>query len=101
LPNLYPILNISLFGIIPQYNRLEFSQWTGTTFHRDKRGVTLKVLRTIALITALAGISYGVVANQVTAKNLIKVKVKTRSALTLRTCKGLCHPLPGWSWTTA
>jgi hypothetical protein len=26
LPNLYPILNISLFGIIPQYNRLEFSQ---------------------------------------------------------------------------
>jgi hypothetical protein len=40
--------------------------------HRNKRGVTLIVLGVIALITALAGISYGVIANHVTVKNLTK-----------------------------
>jgi hypothetical protein len=51
----------------------EFSQQTGTAFHRDKREVTLIVLGITALVAALAGISYGVIANYVTAKNLTKV----------------------------
>jgi hypothetical protein len=46
---------------------------TGTTSHRDKREITLIVLGIIALIAALAGISYGVIANHVTAENLTKV----------------------------
>jgi hypothetical protein len=45
---------------------------TRTTSHRDKREVTLIVLRIAALIAALARISYGVIANYVTAKNLTK-----------------------------
>jgi hypothetical protein len=40
---------------------------TGTVSHRDKREATLIVLGITALVTALAGISYGVIANQVTA----------------------------------
>jgi hypothetical protein len=43
------------------------------TSHRDKREVTLIVLGITALVTALAGISCGVIANHVTAKNLTKV----------------------------
>jgi hypothetical protein len=46
---------------------------TGTASHRNKREVTLIVLGIIALVTALAGISYGVIANHVTVKNLTKV----------------------------
>jgi hypothetical protein len=46
---------------------------TGTTSHRDKRKITLIVLGITALIAAVAGISYGVIASYVTAKNLIKV----------------------------
>jgi hypothetical protein len=45
----------------------------GTASHRDKREVTLIVLGITALIAALAGISYGVIANHVTSKNLTKV----------------------------
>jgi DNA-binding CsgD family transcriptional regulator len=73
LPNLHLILNIPLFRKILQYNKLNFSQRTGTTSHRDKREITLIVLGITALIAALAGISYGVVANHVTAKYLTKV----------------------------
>jgi hypothetical protein len=51
----------------------EFSQRTGTASHRDKREVTLIGLRITALVAALAGISCGVIANHVTAKNLTKV----------------------------
>jgi hypothetical protein len=43
------------------------------TSHRDKREITLIVLGITALIAALAGISYGVIANHVTAKKLTKV----------------------------
>jgi hypothetical protein len=46
---------------------------TGTACHRDKREVTLIVLGITALVAALAGISYGVIANHVTAENLTKV----------------------------
>jgi hypothetical protein len=46
---------------------------TGTTSHRGKREVTLIVLGITALIVALAGISYGVITNHVTAKNLTKI----------------------------
>jgi hypothetical protein len=46
---------------------------TGTDSHRDKREVTLIVLGITALVTALAGISYGVIANHVIEKNLTKV----------------------------
>jgi hypothetical protein len=46
---------------------------TGTASHRDKREVTLIVLGRTALVAALAGISYGVIANHVTTKNLTKV----------------------------
>jgi hypothetical protein len=42
---------------------------TGTASHKDKRELTLIVLGIIASVTALAGISYGVTANHVTAKN--------------------------------
>jgi hypothetical protein len=45
---------------------------TGTTSHRDKREVTLLVLGIAALVAALAGITYGVIANHVTAKILTK-----------------------------
>jgi hypothetical protein len=51
----------------------EFSQQTGMASHRDKREVTLIVLGITALVAALAGISYGVITNHVTAKNLTKV----------------------------
>jgi hypothetical protein len=46
---------------------------TGTAFHRDKREVTVIVLGMTALVTALARISYGVIASHVTTKNLTKV----------------------------
>jgi hypothetical protein len=46
---------------------------TGTTFHRDKREVTLVVLGITALIAPLAGISYGVIANHVTVKILTNI----------------------------
>jgi hypothetical protein len=45
----------------------------GTTSHRDKREIALTVLGITTLIAALAGISYGVIANHATAKNLTKV----------------------------
>jgi hypothetical protein len=45
----------------------------GAASHKDKREVTLIVLGITALVTALARISYGVIANLVTAKNLTKV----------------------------
>jgi hypothetical protein len=45
----------------------------GTAFHRDKREVTLIVLGITALVAALARISYGVIANHVTTKNITKV----------------------------
>jgi hypothetical protein len=41
---------------------------TGRVSYKDKIEVNLIILEIIALITALAGISYGVVANHVTAK---------------------------------
>jgi hypothetical protein len=41
---------------------------TGTASHRNKREVTSIVLEVIALVEALAGISYGVIASHVTAK---------------------------------
>jgi hypothetical protein len=41
---------------------------TGTASHRDKREGTLIILGITALVAALAGISYGVIANHVTAK---------------------------------
>jgi hypothetical protein len=43
------------------------------TSHRDKREITLIILGITALIAALAAISYMVIANHVTAKNLTKV----------------------------
>jgi hypothetical protein len=46
---------------------------TGTTSHRNKREITLIVLGITALIAALAGTIYGVIANHVTAENLTKV----------------------------
>jgi hypothetical protein len=46
----------------------EFSQRTGTASHRDKRAITLIVLGITILITALAEISYGVIASHVTTK---------------------------------
>jgi hypothetical protein len=51
----------------------EFSQRTGTASHRNKRESTLIVLGRTALVASLAGISYGVIANHVTAKTLTKV----------------------------
>jgi hypothetical protein len=41
---------------------------TGATSQGNKRKITLIVLRITALIMALAGISYGVIANHVTTK---------------------------------
>jgi p-aminobenzoyl-glutamate transporter AbgT len=56
------------------WKKREMLTTTGTAFHRDKREVTLIVLEITALVAALAGISYGVIANHVTAKkNLTKV----------------------------
>jgi hypothetical protein len=46
---------------------------TETASHRDKRESTLTALGITALVTALTGISYGVIANHVTAKNLTKL----------------------------
>jgi hypothetical protein len=46
---------------------------TGTDSHREKSDVILIVLGKTALVAALAGISYGVIANHVTTKNLAKV----------------------------
>jgi hypothetical protein len=46
---------------------------TVTASHRDKKEVALIVLGITALVIALAGISYGVIANHVTAKNLTEV----------------------------
>jgi hypothetical protein len=46
---------------------------TGTACHRDKKEATLIVLGITALVAALAGMSYGVIANHITAKNLTKV----------------------------
>jgi hypothetical protein len=46
---------------------------TGKASHMDKREITLIVLGITALVAALAGISYEVIANHVTAKNLTKV----------------------------
>jgi hypothetical protein len=37
---------------------------TGTASHRDKKEVTLIVLRITALVAALAGISYGVIGGR-------------------------------------
>jgi hypothetical protein len=51
--------------------------------HRDKREVTLIVLGITALIAALAGISYGMVANHVTAKILTKVVEGTSDQVSL------------------
>jgi hypothetical protein len=50
---------------------------TGTTSHRDKREVTLIVLGIIALVATLAGISHGMIANHVTAKNVTKIEEDT------------------------
>jgi hypothetical protein len=62
----------------------EFSQQTGTTSRRDKIEVTLIVLGIAALIVAVNGISYGVVANHVTAKNnLTKVVEGTSDQVSL------------------
>jgi hypothetical protein len=56
---------------------------TGTASHKDKREVTLIVLGITALVTALAGISYGVIANNVTKKNLTKVVEDTSDQVSL------------------
>jgi ribonuclease HI len=71
---------------------------TGTASHRDKREVTVIVLGRTALVAALAGISYGIIANHVTAKNLTKVieDISDQVGLAIRACKGLCRPLPVW-----
>jgi ribonuclease HI len=42
---------------------------TGTASHRDKREVTSIVLGITGLVTALAGISYGMIVNHVTEKS--------------------------------
>jgi hypothetical protein len=55
------------------WKKREMLATTETTSHRDKREVTLIVLGIAALVTALAGISYKVIANHVTAKNQTKV----------------------------
>jgi hypothetical protein len=49
----------------------------GAASHRDKREITVIALGITALITALAGISYGVIASHVTAKHLTKVEEDT------------------------
>jgi hypothetical protein len=46
---------------------------TETASHREKSDVILIALGKTALVAALAGISYGVIANHITAKNLTKV----------------------------
>jgi hypothetical protein len=58
-------------NIITQQTK--FSQLTGMISHKDKRGVTLMVLGITALITALAGICYGVISNHEISQNLTKV----------------------------
>jgi hypothetical protein len=76
---------------------------TETDYHRDKRRVTLIVLGITALVTALAGISYGVIANHITAKNLIKVVEDTSDqvGLAIKNMQRSLLSLPVWSWTTA
>jgi hypothetical protein len=68
----------------------------------NSKEVTL-VLGITALIAALVGISYGVIANHITARNLTKLVEGTSDqvGLAIKECKGLCHPLPVWSWTTS
>jgi hypothetical protein len=58
--------------IQPFGKKREMLTTTETACHRDKREVTLIVLGITALVAALAGISYGVFANHVTAKNLTR-----------------------------
>jgi hypothetical protein len=55
----------------------------GAPSHRNKREVTLIVLGITALIAALAEISYGVIANHVTAKNLTEVLKDTSDQVDL------------------
>jgi ribonuclease HI len=63
---------------------------TGTTSHRDKMEITPIVLGITALIVALAGISYGLIANHVTTK---KNTTSQSSRGHLR--PGRPNPLPG------
>jgi hypothetical protein len=55
----------------------------GAPSQRNKREVTLIVLGITALIAALAEISYGVIANHVTAKNLTEVLKDTSDQVDL------------------
>jgi hypothetical protein len=49
---------------------MEFSQQTGTSIHRNHwEPVTLMVLGIMALVASLAGLTYGIVANTMTATN--------------------------------
>jgi hypothetical protein len=48
------------------------ANYNRTASHRNKRGYS-NSFRVTALLAALVGISYGVIANHVTAKNLTKV----------------------------
>jgi hypothetical protein len=76
---------------------------TGTTSHRDRREITLTVLGITALIAALARISYGVIANHVTAKNLTKVVESTldQVGLAINDMQRSLLSLPVWLWTTS
>jgi hypothetical protein len=68
------------------------------TSHKDKREITLIVIRTMALIAAQAGISYGVVYQPCNCK---KPDQSSRGHLRPdQPCKYLYHALPVWSWTT-
>jgi ribonuclease HI len=71
---------------------------TETAFHRNKREVTLIVLGITALVAALAGISYGVIANHVTAKNLTKVVEDTSDqvGLAIKDMQRSLSSLPVW-----
>jgi hypothetical protein len=78
--NIYTDSNYA-FLILPAHAAIwkerEMLTTAGTASHRDKREVTLIVLGITALVAALVGISYGVIANHVTSKNLTKVVVDT------------------------
>jgi hypothetical protein len=52
----------------PFGKKREMLTTTETASHRDKREVTLTVLGITVLVAALAGISYGVIANHATTK---------------------------------
>jgi hypothetical protein len=65
------------------WKKREMLNTTGTASHRHKREGTLIVLGITALVAALAGISYGVIANHVTAKNLTKVVEDTSDQVDL------------------